>query len=102
MHNLRDMRFGFGTVRPYTKSFDEALRAAVEDGSEGEVEMRMKGLLERSDARGAHPSFEHLLPVYVGVGAADGDRGKRLWTLAEGSFSWAQFRWGEIAETASL
>lgn len=97
VHNLRDMRFGFASTRPYTKSFDEALRAAVEDGEEGNRDEKMEKLLERSDARGAHPSFEHLLPVFVGVGAAGGDRGKRLWTLAEGSFSWAQFRWGEIA-----
>lgn len=85
---------------PYSESFDEALREAVEVdvGIEGGVEERdekMIALLKRKDARGAHPTFEHLLPVHVGVGAAAGDQGKRLWTLVEGSFSWAQFRWGE-------
>lgn len=104
VHNLRDMRFGFASLRPYTESFDEALRAAIEDGEnerEGR-ERRMVGLLQRGDARGAHPSFEHILPAFVGLGAADGDRGRRLWTLAEGSFSWAQYRWGEVGEVASM
>ncbi|KAJ5054006.1 uncharacterized protein L3040_000292 [Drepanopeziza brunnea f. sp. 'multigermtubi'] len=94
VHNLRDMRFGFDDVQPYAKSFDEALREAVE--GEGDRDEKMIALLKRKDARGAHPSFEHLLPVHVGVGAAAGDAGKRLWTLVEGPFSWAQYRWGEL------
>lgn len=101
VHNLRDMRFGFGGLRPYTKSFDEALREAVEtDVSKGteERDAKMVQLLKRSDARGAHPTFEHLLPIHVGAGAAGADKGKRLWTLAEASFSWAQFRFGDVPE----
>ncbi|KAH7336284.1 putative aromatic ring-opening dioxygenase LigB subunit [Rhexocercosporidium sp. MPI-PUGE-AT-0058] len=104
VHNLRDMRFGTsGAPMPYAPTFDEALRAAVE--FEGDVEEReemMVELLRRKDARGAHPSFEHLLPVHVAVGAAAGDRGVRLWTLVEGSFSWAMFRWGEVWEEGRL
>ncbi|PVH88831.1 Extradiol aromatic ring-opening dioxygenase [Cadophora sp. DSE1049] len=98
VHNLRDMRFGTeGEPMWYGPTFDEALREAVE--FEGAVEERdgmMVETLKRKDARAAHPSFDHLLPVHVGAGASAGDRGVRLWTLVEGSFSWAMFRWGDL------
>lgn len=57
----------------------------------------MAELLKRKDARQAHPSFEHLLPIHIGAGAAGEDLGKRLWTLEEGSMSWAQYRFGEVS-----
>lgn len=57
----------------------------------------MAQLLKRPDARKAHPSFEHLLPIFIGAGAAGKDKGERFWTFPEGSMSWAQFRFGEIA-----
>lgn len=57
----------------------------------------MAELLKRKDARQAHPSFEHLLPIHVGAGAAGVDHGKRLWTMEEGSMAWAQYRFGEVA-----
>ena len=56
----------------------------------------MAKLLERPDARRAHPSFDHLLPVHVGAGAAGEDLGRRSFTLPEGSMSWAMFRWGRV------
>ncbi|KAL8683484.1 MAG: hypothetical protein Q9186_000524 [Xanthomendoza sp. 1 TL-2023] len=97
VHNLRDMRFSYGDSKPlpYTVSFDEALKKAVESSPEEREEL-MADLLKRPDARQAHPTFDHLLPIYVGAGAAGDDPGKRLWTLAEGSLSWAQYRFGEI------
>jgi aromatic ring-opening dioxygenase catalytic subunit (LigB family) len=98
VHNLRDLRWGQQGVKPYAKSFDEALGEAVETESEAEREEKLVQLLKRPDARPAHPSFEHLLPIHVGAGAAGSDKGKRLWTLAEGSFSWAQFRFGDAPE----
>jgi 4,5-DOPA dioxygenase extradiol len=95
VHNLRDMRFGFGNKMAYAESFDDALKDAVEADPK-EREEKMAGLLKRKDARLAHPTFEHLLPIHVGAGAAGDDRGKRLWTLTEGSLSWAQYRFGEV------
>ncbi|RMY50414.1 hypothetical protein D0864_14565 [Hortaea werneckii] len=107
VHNLRDLwaamarsrRRGEAVTRPlgYTSAFDEALRDAVE-GSEGEERReRMLGLLGRRDLRQAHPSLEHFLPVFVAAGAAGEEEvGRRLWTLGEGSMSWAQFRFGEV------
>ena len=96
VHNLRDLRFTFGKPHPlpYTVSFDEALKDAVTTKPE-EREKAMTELLKRPDARQAHPSFDHLLPIHIGAGAAGEDLGRRLWTMKEGSLSWAQYRFGE-------
>lgn len=59
-------------------------------------EEAMRQLLTRKDMKKAHPSADHLMPIYVGAGAAGEDKATRLFTLAEGSMSWAQFRFGEI------
>ena len=100
VHNLRDLRYTMGnaTPLPYTSSFDEALKDAVTAAPE-ERQQRMADLTKRPDARQAHPSFEHLLPIYVGAGAAGEAVGKRLWTLKEGCMSWAQYRFGDVEAT---
>ncbi|KAL3473519.1 putative aromatic ring-opening dioxygenase LigB subunit [Aspergillus californicus] len=102
VHNLRDLRFTFGNPRPmpYTVSFDEALKDAVTTPP-AERSQALADLLKRGDARQAHPSFEHLLPIHIGAGAAGDDLGKRLWTLKEGSMSWAQYRFGELPSVNS-
>ncbi|KAI5203014.1 aromatic ring-opening dioxygenase LigB subunit [Aureobasidium subglaciale] len=98
VHNLRDMWQAMQrpAPMPYSVSFDAALKEAVEQKPE-DRQKAMAELLRRSDARKAHPSFEHLLPVHIGAGAAGDDAGKQLWTLPQGSMSWAQFRFGEIS-----
>lgn len=96
VHNLRDLRFGTSRPMPYTSSFDEALKDAA-TSLPAEREQKMADLLRRPDARQAHPTFDHLLPIFVGAGAAGDDVGERLWTLKEGSMSWAQYRFGEVA-----
>ena len=99
VHNLRDARsIGAGQVLQYTKTFDEALKGAVESAVQ-EREDAMKALLKRADARKAHPGFDHLLPIYVGAGAAGDNEGKRLWTWLDGSVSWAQYKFGEVLQT---
>ena len=58
---------------------------------------KMSALMRRTDARKAHPSLEHILPVYVAAGAAGSDAGEQLWTMPEKSLSWAQYRFGKVA-----
>lgn len=53
--------------------------------------------MDRSDAREAHPTLDHILPIYVAAGAAGSDVGEQMWTYCEGSLSWAQYRFGEIS-----
>ncbi|PGH10552.1 hypothetical protein AJ80_07498 [Polytolypa hystricis UAMH7299] len=98
VHNLRDLQFTRGQTKPmpYTVSFDEALKDAVVTAPE-QREKALVDLLKRGDARQAHPTFDHLLPIHVGAGAAGEDMGDRLFTLKEGSMSWAQFRFGKVA-----
>ncbi|KAI1463718.1 LigB-domain-containing protein [Daldinia caldariorum] len=97
VHNLRDLSSTWGDPRPlpYTVSFDEALKDAVES-SPSERQARMREVVKRPDARQAHPRFDHLMPVYVAAGAAGDDEGKRTWTLHEGSMAWAQYRFGKV------
>ncbi|THZ25759.1 aromatic ring-opening dioxygenase LigB subunit [Aureobasidium pullulans] len=102
VHNLRDMWKAMQqpTPMPYSVSFDAALKQAVEQKPENR-QKAMAELLQRSDARRAHPSFEHLLPIHIGAGAAGSDSGKQLWTLPQGSMSWAQFRFGEVSNVTA-
>lgn len=99
VHNTRDFRAtqGKGATMPYTFSFDAALKEAVETEPGKGRDVAMEGLLKRPDSRRAHPTFEHLLPIHIGVGAAGNDSGKQLWTLPEGSLSWGQYRFGEVS-----
>jgi len=57
----------------------------------------MVELLHTKEARRAHPSFEHLLPIYVGAGAAGQDMGKQLWAMPEYGMAWAHYRFGELS-----
>jgi hypothetical protein len=84
------------TPHSYAVSFDEALKEATSAKPE-ERQAKMSALLKRSDAKKAHPTLEHLLPIYVAAGAAGSDVGEQLWTLPERSASWAQYRFGKVA-----
>ncbi|KAK5654384.1 hypothetical protein OQA88_7293 [Cercophora sp. LCS_1] len=97
VHNLRDMRYAWGDPRPlpYAVSFDNALKEAVEADPAGR-QARMRDVTKRGDAKQAHPWMDHLMPLYIAAGAAGEDRGKQTWTLHEGSFAWAQYRFGEV------
>jgi len=118
VHNLRELRGamakGEGFCMPYARTFDDALRDAVEIEVRGYemlcgrhvAEMKqdpqdrwsaMIALLKLPDARHAHPTFEHLLPIHVGVGAAGNDPGKQLWTMPQWSMAWAQYRFGDVS-----
>ncbi|KAB8222555.1 Extradiol ring-cleavage dioxygenase, class III enzyme, subunit B [Aspergillus novoparasiticus] len=74
VHNLRDLWFSMNDSRPlpYTTSFDEALKKAA-TAPPAEREQALTDLLKRPDARQAHPTFDHLLPIHVGAGAAGDD-----------------------------
>lgn len=98
VHNLRDLfRLPANKQPPaYSVSFDKALRAAVESEIPGREE-RMLALVERPDARSAHPTFDHFWPVVVACGAGSEEKGERIWGMGEGSVGWAMFRWGDVS-----
>ncbi|KAI9737960.1 MAG: hypothetical protein M1834_009330 [Cirrosporium novae-zelandiae] len=96
VHNLRDYMYALSDEpMPYTKSFDKALKNACEIDP-AQREEAMGKLLDRPDTRKAHPILDHLWPIYFAAGAADGEKGKRIWTFQEGSMSWAQYRFGNL------
>ncbi|RSL69275.1 hypothetical protein CEP53_002305 [Fusarium sp. AF-6] len=97
VHNLHDYRAmrASGRTMPYAYSFDEALKDAVASDPE-ERRATMSALIRGDEAREAHPTLEHILPLYVAAGAAGSDRGERIWTLPERSLSWAQYRFGVV------
>ncbi|KAI9888585.1 MAG: hypothetical protein M1814_006632 [Vezdaea aestivalis] len=94
VHNLRDFD-GNSTGHSYAKTFDGALKSAMES-SVDEREREMSKLLERSDTRKAHPTLEHLWPIYVGAGLAAREECKQIWTLVEGGLSWGMYKFGDV------
>ena len=90
------MRVPADIWRRYASSFEEGVKEAIAVAPEGR-QAAMAALLKRSDARAAHPSLEHILPIHVVAGAAGSDVGERLWALPEGSLNWAQYRFGAVA-----
>jgi 4,5-DOPA dioxygenase extradiol len=79
----------------YSITFDDALKEAATSNPETR-RAKMLELMKRSDARQAHPTLDHILPMHVAAGAAAESVGEQLWTMPETSLSWAQYRFGEI------
>lgn len=75
--------------------FDKGLQDAVGSKPEKRRE-NMMALKKREDINVAHPTLEHLLPIYVAAGAASECVGKQLWTTPQASISWAQYRFGNV------
>jgi 4,5-DOPA dioxygenase extradiol len=95
-HNLGRIDFRGGTDAPdWAAEFDEWLSAKIEDGS---VEELLDYRRLAPHAASAHPTDEHLLPLFVALGAgAEGEtaRGRSLhrgWTM--GSLSMAAYVFG--------
>ncbi|KAJ0123502.1 hypothetical protein J7T55_011967 [Diaporthe amygdali] len=105
VHNLRDMwdvMTSDDPARPlpYAVSFDNALKDAAEAPVE-QRQMLLAAVCGRPDAKQAHPWMDHLMPVHVVAGAAGLDVGQQIWTLQEGNFAWAQYRFGQVSDGGS-
>lgn len=74
-HNMRG--FMSGTGRSASERFDAWLADAVEKSSSDRDEALTKWS-NAPAARESHPREEHLLPLMVAAGAAEGDLGKRV------------------------
>ncbi|KAF3902405.1 hypothetical protein ABW20_dc0108452 [Dactylellina cionopaga] len=96
VHNLRDLSFSATELLPYVESFDMALKGAMTTSTGSTREEKMLDLLKRKDARGAHPTFDHILPIYVAIGAASSAQGKQIFNHQEGSLGWAQYRLDDV------
>ncbi|KAF7562819.1 hypothetical protein G7046_g1328 [Stylonectria norvegica] len=98
VHNLNEFLATreTGSTKPYVYSFDEALKEAVTAKPE-DRRAKMLELMKRGDVRKAHPTLEHILPIHVAAGAAGSSIGEQIWTLQEGTLSWAQYRFVDAA-----
>lgn len=80
VHNLRAIGREGSPAPAWAHAFDDWITTAVEAG---DVERLVRFPAEPAEARVAHPTPEHLMPLYVALGAGGG-RGKAL----HRSFSW--------------
>ncbi|MEO8670155.1 MAG: class III extradiol ring-cleavage dioxygenase [Tahibacter sp.] len=76
VHNLRELDPQADAAMPWAKSFADWLRDAVQRGN---IEDGSEWLQKAPQAARAHPTAEHLYPLFVAWGAAGhGARGKSL------------------------
>lgn len=98
VHNLR-MIAREGTPAPeWARAFDDWIVSAVESGQTD----RLLGFpAEPQGARQAHPTPEHLMPLYVALGAGGG-RGRALHrSFSWGSIGMTSFAFGEAEGAAA-
>jgi len=87
VHNLRALAREGSPVPDWAQAFDDWVVAAVESGDVARLAAFPAGAPQ---ARQAHPTYEHLMPLYVALGAGGG-RGKALHR---------SFSWGSISMTS--
>lgn len=90
-HNLREMDWSGGPPPRWAKEFDDWLAAVLADGRTQEL---LDWEASAPNARRAHPSPEHFLPLFVALGAAGAAaRGERIYQgFTMGGLSMAAFR----------
>ena len=91
VHNLRQFHVDREKPAPWALSFEAWLADRIAAGDE-------KALLsyrqDRPDGRQAHPRDEHLLPLFVALGAGGGAAGRPLHrSFAHGSLAMDAFAW---------
>jgi aromatic ring-opening dioxygenase catalytic subunit (LigB family) len=98
-HNLR--RFGSAGQHP-SREFDSWLTDAV-CGSVGEGRnAKLRTWTSAPSARLAHPDEDHLIPLMVAVGAAEGEAGERVYHEDSffGGLTVSSYRFGRAGERA--
>jgi aromatic ring-opening dioxygenase catalytic subunit (LigB family) len=93
-HNLGE--FGPSGARA-SAEFEAWLTGAVVDGPLAERTQALLGWEKAPSARASHPAEDHLIPLMVAVGAAEGERGVRTYYDTEffgGSLTSASYRFG--------
>lgn len=96
VHNLRAIARE-GTPAPdWARAVDDYIVTAVEAGDEASL----LSVLDTPGGRVAHPTPEHLMPLFVALGAGGG-RGRALHrSFSWGSISMTSFAFGEDAKAA--
>ncbi|MEZ5183170.1 MAG: class III extradiol ring-cleavage dioxygenase [Acidimicrobiales bacterium] len=94
-HNLR--LFGAAGARP-SAEFEAWLTDAVAIGPVADRSARLRRWSEAPSARVAHPAEDHLVPLFVAVGAAEDEAGVRIYHEDRfmGSITSASYRFGRL------
>lgn len=74
VHNLRRLDFDEGAIMPWAQDFAEWMRDRLQARDDAAL---LDYRRQAPHARMAHPTDEHLLPLYVALGAASPDRPAR-------------------------
>ncbi len=91
-HNLRAL-YGGADVATRSSRFDAWLNETV-TGDPAQRDARLAAWSSAPEARFAHPREEHLLPLMVAAGAADGDPGQRVFNDDVMGAATSGFRFG--------
>ncbi len=91
-HNLRALYAG-AEVLTRSRRFDAWLNEAVTDDPSAR-DRRLAAWASAPEARFAHPREEHLLPLMVAAGAAEGDRAQRVYSDEIMGAATSGFRFG--------
>jgi aromatic ring-opening dioxygenase catalytic subunit (LigB family) len=95
-HNLKQMGPG---AQAASKAFDDWLQQTLVDADPAERVQRLLDWSQAPSARQAHPEEDHLIPLMVAVGAAEGEKATCVYH-EEGFFGGvvaSSFRFGEAA-----
>ena len=94
-HNLREMG---PRAKDTSKRFDDWLQATMA-AAPAERTARLKAWSEAPDARKAHPEEDHLIPLMVAVGAAEGEASACVYHQEDffGGVTASSFRLGAVA-----
>ncbi|MFV0308159.1 MAG: DODA-type extradiol aromatic ring-opening family dioxygenase [Desertimonas sp.] len=94
-HNLRLM--GPGGADP-SRRFDDWLSATLLDSDADERTERLRRWEQAPSARLAHPAEDHLIPLMVAVGAAEGEKAVRAYheRAMGGHITSSSFRFGPL------
>ncbi|KAF9937395.1 hypothetical protein BGZ75_005785 [Mortierella antarctica] len=97
VHNLKDhamtLRTG-GKVAPYVAPFDALLDKVALTEHERE-RVAIEEIAQSEFLPWAHPSLDHILPFYVAIGAAGGDKARVLYKNRFGGLSETTYSFGE-------
>lgn len=91
-HNMRG--FGHPESTPVSYEFEAYLNDAVSQSDPKRRNAMLVGWQNAPSARLAHPREDHLLPLMVAAGAADGDTGHRLFVDEVASVAMASYQFG--------
>lgn len=99
-HNLRNFGPSAATV---SEEFDSWLNDTLVGPVEAERSERLIAWETAPSARAAHPAEDHLVPLMVAVGAAEGDPGVRTYFQDDfmGGVTASSYRFGEAAGSKS-